>query len=81
MPEQESAVPSGCTLANHGNAPKFDQGAGGEIGSDLIRSSRLRVGGAEPAVIVGGEAEASEAEDQAGDEGGDVVVDGGHRAG
>ena len=81
MSEQESVILLGCLWANHGSVSKSDQEIVSEIGSDLARSSRLLIGSVEPPVISGGEAEASEAEDQAGDEGDDVEVDGGHRAG
>ena len=81
MFEQESVVPLGCLLANHGNVFKSDRGVAGETGSDLARPGCLPIGSAEPPVIAGGEAEVSEAEDQAGDEGDDARVDGGHQAG
>ena len=81
MSEQESVVPLGRLLANHGSIHKSNREVVGEVGSDLSELGRLLVGSVEPPVISGGEAEASEAKDQAEDEGDDAEVDGGHRAG
>ena len=75
MSGQESVVPLGCLLANHGSVSKSDREIVGEIRSDLAGSSCLPIGSVEPPVFSGGEAEASEAEDQARDEGDDVEVD------
>ena len=49
------------------------------IRSDSLGSDRARVGGAESSIVAGSEAKVSEAEDHAGDEGGDVESDKGHR--
>ena len=81
MSGQGSVVPLGRHLANHGSASESDREIAGEIGSDLTGSSRLLTGSVEPPVFSGDEAEAPEAEDQAGDEGDDAGVDGGHRVG
>ena len=74
MSGEESVIPRGCSESS------FESDRVIEIGSDLVRSSHLLIGDGEPPVIAGGEVEASEVEDQAGDEGDDVGVDGGHRA-
>ena len=75
MSGEESVIPWGC----RGSVSESDWDI--EIGSDLVRLDCLPIGSAEPPVIAGGEVEAPEAEGQARDEGGDVGVDGGHRAG
>ena len=81
MSEQESVVPLGRLLANHGSISKSDREIVCEAGSDLAGSSCLLIGSVEPPVVYGGEAEAPKAEGQAEDEGDNVEVDGGHRAG
>ena len=74
MPDRESIVPR----VYHGRASESRYGIFDIVRSNLERKRCLQIGGGEPSVITGGEAESPEAEGQPGDEGGSI---GTHRAG